>query len=57
MWYIQHLLSEGVEEEWMNLPHIFKQVALVSLDHKRKWQRKKGISYWDDHMDKVISDK
>jgi hypothetical protein len=29
----------------------------VKKGHKRKWQRKKGIRHWNDHVEKVINDK
>jgi hypothetical protein len=38
----------------VNLQQILKQGALESSGHKRKWQKKKGIRQWNDHIKKVI---
>jgi predicted SprT family Zn-dependent metalloprotease len=46
-----------MKEEWTNRQHILKQVVLESLGHIRKWQRKREIRDWHDHIKKVINDK
>jgi hypothetical protein len=46
-----------IEVEWMILQQILKQKSLGSLGHKRKWQRKEGITHWNEHIKQVINDK
>jgi hypothetical protein len=41
----------------MNFQHILKQDVIESLGHKRKWESKKGLKHWNDHIEKVMNKK
>jgi hypothetical protein len=50
-------IGDNVEEKWKFFQYILKHDALESLGLKKKWNRKKGVRLWDEHIGKVVDDK
>jgi uncharacterized protein YecA (UPF0149 family) len=50
-------IEESVELEWENLITILTEAAKESLGIKKRWNRKRGLRIWDEHIKKIMEDK